>query len=166
ERQLFTASVQASVSAEALRTAAGRVSGLLDLTALDGVVEEDSVQARSRLELVRELVGGPLKQGERLDVVQATLGLQGYGSAAAPTTLAGAQEAGLYKSLWAEYRRCRSKTVDFAATGLSAEVLATALTQELEHHDGASELGYLGGRRMARRVEPLRLRPSEPSEPP
>ena len=75
----------------------------------------------------------------------------------APTTLAGAQEAGFYKSLWAEYRRCRSKTVDFAAAGFTPEDAAAAIGRELDRHDGPSELGYVGGKRMARVVERVPL---------
>jgi acyl transferase domain-containing protein/acyl carrier protein len=165
-RRLLIASLSDGVKAEALVATAGRISGLLDVTALDGAFDRASLQARCRLEFVRQLIGGPLKTGERLDVLQATLGLQRCGDESAPTTLSGAQEAGFYKSLWGEYRRCRSKTVDFAPAGFAAEEAAAAIGRELRQHDGPSELAYVGGTRMARVMERVHLALPQPEREP
>jgi acyl transferase domain-containing protein/acyl carrier protein len=153
-------------TAEALLSSAGRISGLLDLTSLDGEVDQTSEAARNRLDLVRQLIGTSLKKGERVDVVLATLGLQRAGARSVPETLAGAQEAGLYKSLWAEYRRCRSKTVDFDPAGFTAENTAAALAREIDQHDGPGEIAWVGDTRMARTIEPVRLTLSPPAREP
>jgi acyl transferase domain-containing protein/acyl carrier protein len=160
-RRVLNAVLPDGVNAEALVAGAGRISGLLDLTALDGEFEQTSDQSRNKLELVRELIGGPLRKGERLDVLQATLGLQRVGDAL-PATLAGAQESGLYRSLWAEYRRCRSKAVDFAKEGFTAEKAAAAIEREIDQHDGPSELAYAGGKRMARTIGRVAVTAPEP----
>ncbi|MDQ1470013.1 MAG: hypothetical protein QOJ99_1493, partial [Bryobacterales bacterium] len=150
------------MAAKAVVASAGRISGVLDLTALDGAFDYTSLQACSRLEFIRQLIGGPLKKGERLDVLQATLGLQRIGERSAPTSLAGAQEAGFYQSLWAEYRRCRSKTVDFAHSGFTAESAAAAITRELARHDGPSQVAWLGSMRLARVMERVQSAPPHP----
>ena len=152
-RRVLVASVTDGAPAEAFVASGGRISGLLDVTALDGEFDDTSRRARGGLDLVRQLIGGSLRKGERLDVLQATRGLQRAGDRVAPTTLAGAQASGVYKSLWAEYRRCRSKTVDFAADSFTPEHAAAAIGLEIDQHDGPSELVYAGGRRMARTVE-------------
>jgi macrolactin polyketide synthase MlnE len=144
-------------TADAIVANAGRISALLDVTSLDGDLDQTSLAARNKLDLVRQLIGAPLKKGERLDVLQATLGLQRAGARSEPPTLSGAQETGFYKSLWAEYRRCRSKTVDFDPAGFSAEKAAAAIAREIDQHDGPSELAWVGDRRMARAIEPVRL---------
>jgi acyl transferase domain-containing protein/acyl carrier protein len=161
-RRVLIASLPDGATADALLTTAGRISGLIDLTALDGTFDDSSVQARNRLDLVRQLIGGSLKKGDHLDVLQATLGLQSFGDQSAPTTLSGAQEAGFYRSLWAEYRRCRSKTVDFRVAGFTAETAAAAIGREIDQHDGPSELAYVGGKRMAR---VMRERPRAQTQP-
>jgi acyl transferase domain-containing protein/acyl carrier protein len=153
QRSVLIASFPEGAPAEALVATAGRISGLLDVTALDGTLDHTSVQACGRLDLVRQLIGGALRRGERLTVVQATLGLQRAGDRSAPASLGGAQEAGFYKSLWAEYRRCRSKTIDFALAGFTAEGAAAAIAREIARHDGPSEIAYLDGTRLARVVE-------------
>jgi acyl transferase domain-containing protein/acyl carrier protein len=159
-RRVLVASPADGVSAEAL--VAGRISGLIDVTALDGAFDHTSLQARNRLERVRQLIGGALRKGERLDVLQATLGLQRLGDQLAPTSLSGAQEAGFYKSLWAEYRRCRSKTIDFAPARFTAEKAAAAIGREIDQHDGPSELAYVDGTRMARAIDRIPLALPEP----
>ena len=165
-RRVVIATVPDGGAAEALAAGAGRISGLLDLTALDGEFDRTSVNARTTLDLVRQLIGASLKKGEHLDVLQATLGLQRVGNRPVPTTLSGAQEAGIYKSLWAEYRRCRSKTVDFDPTGFTAETAAAAIGREINRHDGPSELAYEGDTRMARAMAPVRMTLPEPQPEP
>jgi acyl transferase domain-containing protein/acyl carrier protein len=155
-RRVLMASLPDSGTTEALAAGAGRISGLLDLTSLDGEFDQTSLKARNTLDLVRQLIGASLKKGERLDVLQATLGLQRAGDRSVPATLSGAQEAGFYKSLWAEYRRSRSKTVDFDPAGFTAEHAATAIAREIDRHDGPSEIAYVGGTRMAREMVPVR----------
>ena len=152
-RRVLIASVPDGVAAEALIATAGRISGLLDVTALDGTFDHTSLRARNKLELVRQLIGGSLRKGERLDILQITLGLQRVSDRSEPTSLSGAQEAGFYKSLWAEYRRCRSKTVDFALAGFTPESAAAAITREMAQHDGPGELAYVAGTRLARGIE-------------
>ena len=161
-RRVLIASLPDGATTEALAAGAGRISGLLDMTSLDGELDETSLKARNTLDLVRQLIGASLKKGERLDVLQATLGLQRVGDRSVPATLSGAQEAGFYKSLWGEYRRCRSKTVDFAPAGFAAEEAAAAIGRELRQHDGPSELAYVGGTRMARVMEQVPVPLSQP----
>jgi acyl transferase domain-containing protein/NAD(P)-dependent dehydrogenase (short-subunit alcohol dehydrogenase family) len=165
-RRVLIVAVSDSGAAGALVAAAGRISGLLDLTALDGEFDRTSVTARQTLDLVRQLIGPSLKKGEHLDVLQATLGLQRAGNRPVPITLSGAQAAGIYKSLWAEYRRCRSKTVDFDPTGFTPETAAAAIAREINRHDGPSELVYQGGTRMARVMAPVRATLPEPQPEP
>lgn len=153
-RRMHIASPADGPTADALAaTAAGRISGLLDMTALDGIFDDTSVQTCMTLDFVRQLIGASLKKGEQLDVLQATLGLQRIGDRSAPTSLAGAQESGFYKSLWAEYRKCRSKAVDFAAAGFTVEDAAGVIMNEIARHDGSSELAYVCGVRLARVIE-------------
>ncbi len=156
-RRVVVASLPDGGTADAIAAGAGRISGLLDVTSLDGEFEQTSLKACNTLDLVRQLIGASLKKGERLDVLQATMGLQRAGDRLVPATLSGAQEAGFYKSLWAEYRRCRSKTVDFDPEGFTAENAATAIAREIDHHDGPSEIAYVSGKRMAREVAPVRV---------
>jgi acyl transferase domain-containing protein/acyl carrier protein len=151
-RRVLIAALPNGPVAEELAARAGRISGLLDLTALEGMVEQTSLAACSRLEFISRLIGGFLKKGDRLDVVQATLGLQQAGNRRSHT-LAGAQESGLYNGLWAEYRRCGSKTIDFDPAGFTAEHAAGAIARELDQHDGPSEIAYVGVKRMARSME-------------
>ena len=156
-RRVVIASLSDGGTPDALAAGAGRISGLLDVTSLDGELDQTSLKSRNTLDLVRQLIGASLKKGERLDVVQATLGLQRAGDRSVPATLAGAQEAGLYKSLWAEYRRCRSKTVDLDPAGFTAENAAAAIAREIDQHDGPSEIAYVGDKRMAREMGPVRV---------
>ncbi|WNG46736.1 SDR family NAD(P)-dependent oxidoreductase [Archangium minus] len=131
-----------------------RVGAVVDLSPLDEDSYRDSRQVLRKLEWVRHLVGGPLKKGALLELVQVTLGLQDLGRPGrAPVSLAGAQDAGLFASLGAEYRRCRSRTMDFPAGDFDAEVIAGQLARELEHSDGESELAYDQGQRFVRRME-------------
>ena len=161
-RRVVIAVVADAEAANALIAGAGRISGLVDLTALDGELDRTSATARHTLDLVRQLIGPSLKKGEHLDVLQATLGLQRTGNRPVPATLAGAQEAGIYKSLWAEYRRCRSKTVDFDPARFTAETAAAAIAREINRHDGPSELAYDGDTRMARAMLPVGVTLPEP----
>jgi len=165
-RQLLVVSLEEGSTASSVAESAGAISGFLDLTAFEGVIEEHSEAARMRLEFVRELLGGRLKKGEQLDLLQATLGLSCAADGSSPTTLAGAQESGVYKSLWAEYRRCRSKTLDFAPADFTPEGAAAVLSSELRLHDGPSELRYQGQRRFARVLRALPSHaPESESEP-
>ncbi len=143
----------------------GELSTVLDLTPLDETLDRDSRQVLRKLELIRHLVGGPLKKGKSIELVQVTRGLhQLGGSGERPTSLAGALDSGFFKHLGAEYRRCRSKTVDLAPSGLESAEAAALLARELEQHDGESELAWREGQRFARvmeRVSPPALKEAE-----
>jgi acyl transferase domain-containing protein/acyl carrier protein len=155
-RRVRIVSVPYRENVEALVADAGHISRLLDVTALDEAFEQTTVAARNKLELIRHLIGGPLRKGESLDVLQATLGLQRVGGRS-PGTLGGAQEIGFYKSLWAEYRRCRSKSVDLDPDGFTADAAAAAIGREIDAHDGPGEIAYVSGKRLARATERLRV---------
>jgi acyl transferase domain-containing protein/acyl carrier protein len=133
--------------AQGLQEKLGPQSAVLDLSALDDGLPEDDGRVLRKLELLLQLVGGRLKKGEPLTLVQATAGLS--------RNLAGAQDSGIYKLAGAEYRSCQSKTVDFAEEGFDAEAAGAALALELEHHDGETEIAYQAGERLARVMEPV-----------
>ena len=161
-RRVLIASLPDGATAEALVADAGRISGLLDVTALDGDVRSHkppgTQQARVRPPVDRRIAQEGRAPGRSPgDARPAALG-----DRSAPTSLSGAQEAGFYKSLWAEYRRCRSKTVDFAPAGFTAENAAAAIGREIDRHDGPSELAYVGGKRMARAMERVPLALPQP----
>lgn len=145
-----SAQTSAQTAATELLQRIGSPSAVVDLTPLDGNLYQDSGVVLRKLEFLRHLTGGALRRGEPLSLVQVTLGLQDLGGI---SSLAGAQDAGFFKHLSAEYRRCRSKTVDFPAKDFSAEVLAVNLAHELEHHDGEGEVAHARGQRFARELE-------------
>lgn len=129
---------------------AGRVASVLDVTPLDPGFYLDRRQILLKVELLRHLTGGILKRGEPLDLVQVTRGLRAIGAPGQrPTSLAGADDAGFFKALGAEYRRCRSKTVDLASAAFEAETAAAQIAREIEVYDGESEIAYLDGQRLA-----------------
>ena len=165
-RRLVIASVPDGGAARSARAGAGRISGLLDLTALDGEFDRTKRQrshhARSCPPVDRSVAqegrapGCP--PGNARPAARRQCGRAHHAS--------GAQEAGIYKSLWAEYRRCRSKTVDFAPTGFTAENAAAAIAREINRHDGPSELAYEGDKRMARMMAPVPLTLPQPQPEP
>ncbi|AGC43223.1 polyketide synthase [Myxococcus stipitatus DSM 14675] len=163
-----SAQTSAQTAATELLQRIGSPGAVVDLTPLDENLYQDSGRVLRKLEFLRHVTGGALRRGEPLSLVQATLGLQrasasslagaqDAGSAglhkASASSLAGAQDAGFFKHFSAEYRRCRSKTVDVPAEDFSAEVLAAQLAHELEHHDGEGEVAYFGGQRLTRELE-------------
>lgn len=131
--------------------AAGRFGAVLDLTPLDDAYLGIDIPAK--LALLRRLIGPALKRGEAIRIVHATCGLQDIGAAgAAPATLAGAQDVGLYEHFSAEYKRCVSKTIDF---GSGADALPRQLVAELMQADGRHALAYRGEQRYARCMVPM-----------
>lgn len=146
------------VDLDTSRTGAEPVLGLVDLTALDEAFAPNAASAGRKLERVREWIGPDLKRGRALDVMQITCGAQTVaGSAAA--NLHGAAELGLYRNLWAEYRACRSKTVD--VTTFDAALVANIVATELAVHDGASEVAYHRGGRWVRDVQRVEISSSD-----
>ncbi len=131
--------------------AAGPFGVVLDLTALDEAYLDIDIAAK--LALLRRLIGPALKRGEAIRIVHATRGLQDIGAdGAAPATLAGAQDVGLFEHFSAEYKRCLSKTIDF---GSDAGALPRQLVAELMQADGQHALAYRGEQRFARRMVPM-----------
>ncbi|WP_342379873.1 SDR family NAD(P)-dependent oxidoreductase [Myxococcus stipitatus] len=151
-----SAQTNAQTAATELLQRIGSPGAVVDLTPLDGSLYEASGRVLHKLEFLRHLTSGALRRGEPLSMVQATLGLR----EASASSLAGAQDAGFFKHFSAEYRRCRAKTVDFPAEDFNAEVLATHLAHELEHHDGEGEVAHADGQRFIRELE----RASVPAE--
>lgn len=147
--------------AEALAAGAagaeGALSAWIDLSALD---EDDDAHpgAAERLGFMRAQLGTALKRGEPLRIIQATAGLQDLGShGREPVSLAGAALSGVYENLGAEYRRCLSKSVDFADADRDPAILADLLSAELLCADGHGAVAYLGGRRWVRGLAPAPL---------
>lgn len=131
---------------------AQQVGAVLDLTPLD-----DEAYLRldipKKLELVRQLIGKTLKRGEPIKIVHATFGiLNMFENDIVPGTLAGAQDAGLYEHLGAEYKRCQSKTVNLSQGGADAGMVAEQLVCELLNHDGNCAVAYVDGHRYARKI--------------
>lgn len=138
------------VDVTAPRTSTEPVHGLVDLTALDETTAPSAANSARKLERVREWIGPDLKRGRALDVIQITCGTQAV-TGSAPYNLHGAAELGLYRNLWAEYRACRSKTID--VTTFDAALIASIVAAELTVHDGASEVAYHRGGRWVRDVQ-------------
>lgn len=134
-------------------SSSARFGAVLDLTPLD----EDAylrLNIAYKLEVLRQLIGNALKRGELIKIVHVTCGsYECVQDNIAPSTLAGAQDAGFYEHLSAEYKRCQSKILSFPRTVGDTEVLATQLVSELLHHDGNHALAYIGGQRYARRMK-------------
>lgn len=131
----------------------GPFGAVLDLTPLDEAAYL-GIHIPAKLALLRRLIGPSLKRGEAIKIVHATRGLQDIAVAGvAPTTLAGAQDAGLYEHFSAEYKRCLSKTIDFSGGAGDAETLSRQLIAELMQSDGHHGLAYSGERRYTRSME-------------
>jgi acyl transferase domain-containing protein/acyl carrier protein len=139
---------------------AAPLAAWIDLCALD---EDDGANllAARRLESIRRRLGGALKRGEPLRIVQATAGLQDLGAyGQPPASLAGAAVSAVYESLGAEYRRCLSKSVDFAGAESEAAPRAACLIKELQCTDGHTAVAYLGGQRLVRTLARTALPPA------
>jgi hypothetical protein len=130
------------------------VRGLVDLTALDETDAPRAATSAQKLERVRDWIGPALKRGRALDVLQVTCCVQNVLDADC-TKLNGAIELGLYRNLWAEYRACRSKTID--VEGFDAAAIAAIIATELGVPDGASEVAYRRGQRWVRDVRRVEL---------
>jgi acyl transferase domain-containing protein/acyl carrier protein len=132
----------------------------IDLTAFD---EDDAANllVPKRLEFLRQVIGGALRRGEPLKILQATCGLQDLSADHAPQSLAGAAQSAVYELMNGEYRRCRSRSVDFTIPIPDPSALAIALLAELGYGGGGNAIAYADGRRLTRTLE----RASAPSLP-
>jgi acyl transferase domain-containing protein/acyl carrier protein len=128
------------------------IAAWIDLAALD---EDDAANlfAPKRLEFFRHVIGGALRRGERLQILQATCGLQDLSADHPPQNLAGAAQSAVYELMNAEYRQCRSRSVDFATPMPEPSAVAKALFVELGCSEGGNAIAYADNRRLVRTLE-------------
>ena len=134
---------------------------LIDLRSLDATTEAPDARAAVRLAALRQWAGATLKRGEPLQLLHATSGLCAPAPERAPS-LGGSDVAAFYEHLGAEYRQCRSKTIDVAP--FNAPALARALLDELVLDDEHRALAYIDGQRHSRHLQRLQWPPTDAAD--
>jgi acyl transferase domain-containing protein/acyl carrier protein len=153
----------------ALEQAGDRQPIFVDLTALDDYgAFGNATQAAARLGYLSALLGPILKQGEAVGVVQVTSQLQSTMQSSgidvdiqmpAALNLSGAALNGWYQSLSAEYKNCRSLSLDVSQEE-SAAYIASRILAELSSGDDTNQetaVLYRGQQRWCQQQTPVRL---------
>lgn len=123
-----------------INTVAG-ITGIIDLSDLYANSVDKTTGGLGRIKLLQTLIKNI--KSDRLCILHITKGLHKF--AGVPMSLAGADIAGLYKMLGAEYRRVISKTID--TDNLDRNHIRQIVLNEWSMSDSYSEVCYRSGQR-------------------
>lgn len=125
------------------------IIGMIDLSDLRSDQNGARTGTIGKLTLLQEII----KTRKQLFVLHVTRGLQTFVND--KPSLAGAETAGLYKMLSAEYQKIKSKTIDVDGHVGTAEELRQIITDEAYADGLYSEICYRNGERYIPYVEKL-----------
>ncbi|HLO85752.1 MAG TPA: beta-ketoacyl synthase N-terminal-like domain-containing protein [Nostocaceae cyanobacterium] len=128
-------------------TASLDITGILDLTA-------NSQSIFGNIALLQSL----LNTRKPLRLLQVTQGLQNINGTS--TNLGGAELAGLFKMLGAEYNSCYAKTLDLDPKSSDLATLSQIIAQEYQADDQFTEICYRDGDRFVATLVPLNYQPT------
>ncbi len=129
---------------------------VVDLSALDA---SNAMPANNKLALLQTLIGADIKRGNALQLLQICCGLQEVRDdegqlVATSSNLSGAQEAGFYSLFQAEYKRCPSKSIDFALFDpqfMAQQILAELAAEAHTSNKAGGCYAYAHGERWQRK---------------
>ncbi|WP_238652002.1 beta-ketoacyl synthase N-terminal-like domain-containing protein [Paenibacillus piscarius] len=139
----FTDTGNSSQVIEELLAVKIRLQGVIDLSDLHALPMHTSKQSFGKIMLLQALVK---QAGEDFRIIHLTGGLQG--PEGGTLTLAGADIAGIIRTLSAEYSRIRARTIDIGLAGTDMDKLLQMIRNELQLDSHTAEAAYADGFRF------------------
>lgn len=132
------------------------LQAVIDLTALDA---SHPLSPSAKLALLQNLIGGDIKRGASLQLLQICCGMQEVRDdegklLASSSNLSGAPEAAFYSHFQAEYKRCSSKSIDFSLFDpqfMAQQILAELAPENRALASSSACYAYAHGQRWLRK---------------